>query len=65
MRVESTIIERVLIFLRHPALAGSDGLMETILEHLESRACADQIRRARYGRLREMIQGSPHCALNH
>jgi hypothetical protein len=42
MHLESTIIERVEIFLRHPTFAGSDGVMETVLADLESRACTHQ-----------------------
>jgi hypothetical protein len=60
MRVESTIIEQVEDFIRHPVFAGSDGVMETVLDDLESRACARQISQATYRMLREMILRSPH-----
>jgi hypothetical protein len=60
MRVESTIIERVKTLIRHPAFAGSDRVMETVMEDLESRACAQQLSRATYRMLREMILRSPH-----
>jgi hypothetical protein len=62
MRLESTIIERVETFIRHPTFAGSDGVMEAVLEDLESRACAHLISQATYRRLREMILRSPHFA---
>jgi hypothetical protein len=64
MRLESTVIERVETLVRHPNFAGSDGVMETVLEDLESRACAHQISQATYRRLREMILRSPHFARN-
>ena len=38
MRLESTIIERVETFIRHPTFAKSDAVMETVLEDLGSRA---------------------------
>jgi hypothetical protein len=60
MRLESTIIERVEDLIRHPVFAGSDGVMETVLDDLESRACARQISQATYRMLREMILRSPH-----
>ena len=62
MRLESTIIEQVETFLRHPTFAGSDGVMETVLNDLESRAGAHQISQATYERLRERILRSPHFA---
>ena len=64
MRLESTIIERVENYIRHPTFAGIDGVMETVLEDLESRACAHQISQATYGKLRELILRSPHFAPN-
>jgi hypothetical protein len=60
MRLEFTIIEQVETFIRHPTFAGSDGVMETVLGDLESRACAQQISQATYRMLREMILRSPH-----
>jgi hypothetical protein len=60
MPLESTIIEWVETLIRHPVFTGSDGVMETVLDDLESRACAHQISQATYRRLREMILGSPH-----
>ena len=64
MRLESTIIERVETFIRHPPFARSDAVMVTVLEDLESRACAHQISQATYLRLRELILRSPHFAPN-
>jgi hypothetical protein len=64
MRLETTIIERVETFIRHPTFAGSDGVMETVLDDLESRACAQQISRETYRMLREVILRSPHFPRN-
>ena len=64
MRLETTIIEQVEDFIRHPVFAGSDGVMETVLDDLESRACARQISQATYRMLREMILRSPHFSGN-
>ena len=64
MRLKCTISERVEAFIRHPTFAGSDGVMETVLEDLESRASAHQISHATYRRLREKILRSPHYARN-
>ena len=60
MHLETTIIERVETFIRHPVFAGSDGVMETVLDDLESRTCDHQISQATYLRLRDMILRSPH-----
>jgi hypothetical protein len=38
--------------------------METVLDDLESRACAHQISQATYRMLREMILRSPHFPAN-
>ena len=62
MRLESTLIERVEDFIRHPVFAGSDGVMETVLDDLESRACAQQISQATYRMLREIVLRSPRFA---
>ena len=64
MCLESSIVERVEGFIRHPTFARSDAVMETVLEDLESRACAHQISPATYRMLREMILRSPHFARN-
>jgi hypothetical protein len=64
MRLETTIIEQVETFIRHPTFAGSDGVMETVLDDLESRVCAQQISQATYRMLREMILRSPHFPAN-
>jgi hypothetical protein len=64
MPLESTVIERVETLLRHPNFSGSDGVMETVLEDLESRACAHQISQATYRMPREMILCPPHFARN-
>jgi hypothetical protein len=64
MHPESAIIERVETLIHHPTFTGSDGVMETVLEDLECRACAHQISQVTYGRLREMLLRSPHFARN-
>jgi hypothetical protein len=61
MRLESTIIERVESYIRHPVFAGSHAVMESVLDDLESWASAHQIGQATYLRLRELILRSPHC----
>jgi hypothetical protein len=48
MHPESAIIERVETFIEHSPFAGAGGLMETVLDDLESRACAQQITQATY-----------------
>jgi hypothetical protein len=62
MCLESTIIERVETFIRQATFAGSDGVMETVLDDLESRACAQQISQATYRMLREIVLRSPRFA---
>ena len=60
MPLESTIIERVKTFVRHPVFAGSDQAMDLVLYDLESLERSGQIGQATYRRLREMILRSPH-----
>ena len=60
MPLESTIIERVETFVRHPVFAGSDQTMDLVLDELESLERSDQIGQATYRRLRGMILHSPH-----
>ena len=62
MRLESTIIERVETFVRHPVFAGSGRAMDLVLDDLESLERSGQIGQATYRRLREMILRSPHLA---
>ncbi|HEY2158047.1 MAG TPA: hypothetical protein VGH33_20630 [Isosphaeraceae bacterium] len=62
MRLESTIIERVETFVRHPVFAGSDRAMDLVLEDLKSLERSGQIGQVTYRRLREMIRRSPHIA---
>ena len=57
MRLESTIIERVETFVRHPVFAGSDQTMDLVLDELEAMERSGQIGQATYRRLREMILG--------
>jgi hypothetical protein len=60
MYVESTIIERVETFVRHPVFAGSDKAMDLVLKDLEAMVEGGRIQHATYRRLREMILRSPH-----
>jgi hypothetical protein len=60
MPLESTIIERVETFVRHPVFAGSDQAMDLVLDDLESLERSGQIGQATYRRLRELILRSPH-----
>jgi hypothetical protein len=60
MLLESTIIERVESFIRHPTFAGSDQAMDLVLDDLESLERSGRIGQATYRRLCEMILRSPH-----
>jgi hypothetical protein len=60
MPLESTIVERVETFVRHPVFAGSDHAMGLVLDDLETLERSAQIGQATYRRLREMILRSPH-----
>jgi hypothetical protein len=60
MHLESTIIERVETFVRHPVFAGSNQAMDLVLDDLESLERSGQIGQATHRRLREMILRSPH-----
>jgi hypothetical protein len=62
MHLESTIIERVEAFVRHPVFAGSDKTMDLVLEDLEAMVEGGQLHQATYRTLREMILRSPHFA---
>jgi hypothetical protein len=57
---ESAIIARVETLIRHPAFAGSDGIMEGVLEDLQAKADARQISREAAERLRGLALASPH-----
>ena len=62
MHLESTIIDRVETFVRHPVFAGSDKAMDLVLEDLEAMVEGGRIPQATYRRLRQMILRSPHFA---
>jgi hypothetical protein len=62
MHLESTIIERVEAFVRHPVFAGSDKAMDLVLEDLEAMVDGGQIHQATFRRLRELILRSAHIA---
>jgi hypothetical protein len=59
MRLELPIIERVETLVRHSSFAGSDGVMEIVLEALRSRARDQPISRATYRLPCEMILNPP------
>ena len=62
MQPESTVIERVETFVRHPVFAGSDEAMGLVLEDLTSMVEAGRLPQTTYLRLREMILRSSHFA---
>lgn len=64
MFLESAVIARVETFIRHPAFAGSDEVMEGVLEDLEGKVEARQISPEAFARLRGLILASPHFRLN-
>jgi hypothetical protein len=62
MHTESTIVECVETFVRHPVFAGSDKAMHHALEDLEAMVEAGRIQQATYRRLCKLILRSPHLA---
>jgi hypothetical protein len=64
MLLETTVIARVETFIRHPAFAGSDEVMEELLEDLQGKVEACQISSEAFARLRRMILASPHFRMN-
>jgi hypothetical protein len=62
MHLESTIIERVETYVRHPAFAGSDQTMDLIIADLQAMVEGGRIHQATYRKLREMILRSRHFA---
>ena len=62
MHLESTIIERVEIHVRHPVFAGSDEVMDLLIADLQAMVDGGRIHQATYRKLREMILRSPHFA---
>jgi hypothetical protein len=60
MIVESAIVTRVEMLIRHPVFAGSDDAMTCILRDLDAKAEARQISRAAVERLRGLALASPH-----
>ena len=62
MHLESTIIERVETFVRHPIYAGSDRAMDLVLDDLDDLERSGRIGPATHRRLRELILHSPHLA---
>jgi hypothetical protein len=61
---EAAVIARVETFIRHPAFAGSDEVMEEVLEDLEGKMEARQISPEQFARLRGLILASPHFRMN-
>ena len=64
MFLEDAVIDRVEMFIRHPAFAGSDEVMEGVLEDLEGKVEARQISPEAFARLRDLILASPHFRMN-
>ena len=64
MILESDLIVRVETYIRHPAFAGSDEVMRTLLSDLESRLEDHQVSPEAFSRLRSMILDSPHFRMN-
>ena len=62
MSLESTIIERVEIHVRHPVFEGSDKAMDLIIADLQAMVGGGRIHQATYRKLREMILRSRHFA---
>ena len=62
MQLESTIIEQVETYVRHPVFAGSDQAMVLVIEELQAMVEGGRIPQATYRKLREMILRSPHFA---
>ena len=60
MILETTIIERVETYVRHPVFTGSDDVMRDVLDDLADKAVARQISEATHRRLRALILRSPH-----
>jgi hypothetical protein len=60
MHLESTIIEQVETFVRHPVFAGSNQAMDLVLDDLEALERSGQIGQATHRRLCGMILRSPH-----
>jgi hypothetical protein len=64
MLLEAIVVARVETFIRHPAFAGSDEVMEGVLEDLEGKVEAHQISREEFARLRGLLLASPHFRMN-
>jgi len=64
MLLETDIIARVEMYIRHPAFTGSDEVMEGVLEDLRDKAEARQIGHEAFERLRVLILDSPHFRMN-
>jgi hypothetical protein len=62
MHLDSTIIERVETYVRHPVFAGSDQAMNLIIADLQAMVEGGRINQVTYRKLREMILRSPHFA---
>ena len=60
MNLESSLIERVETFIRHPVFEGSAEVMEEVLGDLESHVTRGRVRQETYHDLRDKILRSPH-----
>jgi hypothetical protein len=64
MLLEAAVVARVETFIRHPAFAGSDEVMEGVIEDLEDKVEARQISPEEFVRLRGLLLASPHFRMN-
>jgi hypothetical protein len=64
MPLEATVVARVETFIRHPPFAGSDEVMEGVMEDLEVKVEAREISPEAFERLRGLILASPHFRMN-
>lgn len=64
MLLETDIISRVETYIRHPVFAGSDEVMEGVLEDLRDKAESRLISPEAFSRLCGLILDSPHFRMN-
>jgi hypothetical protein len=64
MILEAAVVARVESLIRHPAFAGSDEVMEGVLEDLEGKVEARVISPEAFARLRGLLLDSPHFRMN-
>jgi hypothetical protein len=64
MFLEAAVVASVETLISHPAFAGSDEVMEGVLEDLEGKVEARQISHEEFSRLRGLLLASPHFRMN-